>query len=227
LQYQRISIRDTDGDISPKDALGNNLSFSGEGKDDLTTLQFGLSRDRRDSALKPTSGSLLRLSTEQSVPLGLGSIFMNRLRASYSYYMPVKYFNFTKGPQTLAFNVQAGTVLGDLPPYEAFALGGSNSVRGYDEGELGSGRSFLQATAEYRFPIFSVIGGALFVDFGSDLGSGSAVPGNPAGVRGKPGTGLGYGLGVRIDSPLGLIRVDLGLNDQGASLFQFGIGERF
>jgi outer membrane protein insertion porin family len=227
LQYQRVSIRNVNGDISPKDALGNNLSFSGEGKDDLTTLQFGLSRDLRDSPLKPTSGSLLRLSTEQSVPLGLGSIFMNRLRASYSYYMPVKYFNFTKGPQTLAFNVQAGTVLGDLPPYEAFALGGSNSVRGYDEGELGSGRSFLQATAEYRFPIFSVIGGALFVDFGSDLGSGSAVPGNPAGVRGKPGTGLGYGLGVRIDSPLGLIRVDLGLNDRGSSIFQFGIGERF
>ncbi|MBW4492285.1 MAG: BamA/TamA family outer membrane protein [Oscillatoria princeps RMCB-10] len=227
LQYQRISIRDSDGDISPNDALGNDLSFSGEGKDDLTALQFGLSRDRRDSALKPTSGSLLRLSTEQSVPVGLGSIFMNRLRASYSYYMPVKYFNFSKGPQTLAFNVQTGTVLGDLPPYEAFALGGSNSVRGYDEGEVGSGRSFLQATAEYRFPIFSVIGGALFVDFGSDLGSGSGVPGDPAGVRGKPGTGFGYGLGVRIDSPLGPIRVDFGINDDGESLFHFGLGERF
>ncbi len=227
MQYQRVSIRDSDGDISPVDALGNDLSFSGEGKDDLTTLQFGLSRDLRDNPLKPTSGSLLRLSTEQSVPLGLGSIFMNRLRASYSYYMPVKYFNFTKGPQTLAFNVQAGTVLGDLPPYEAFSLGGSNSVRGYDEGELGSGRSFLQATAEYRFPIFSVIGGALFVDFGTDLGSGSAVPGDPAGVRGKPGSGFGYGLGVRIDSPLGPIRVDFGINDDGASLFHFGIGERF
>lgn len=227
LQYQRVSIRDSNGDISPVDALGNDLSFSGEGKDDLTTVQFGLSRDLRDNPLKPTSGSLLRLSTEQSVPLGLGSIFMNRLRASYSYYMPVRYFNFAKGPQTLAFNVQTGTVLGDLPPYEAFALGGSNSVRGYDEGELGSGRSFLQATAEYRFPIFSVIGGALFLDFGSDLGSGSGVPGDPAGVRGKPGSGFGYGLGVRIDSPLGPIRVDYGINDNGESLFHFGLGERF
>ncbi len=93
-------------------------------------------------------------------------------------------------------------MLGDLPPYEAFSLGGSNSVRGYDEGDIGSGRSFLQGTAEYRFPLFSVVGGALFADYATDLGSGSSVPGDPAGVRGKPGNGLGYGLGVRVNSPL-------------------------
>jgi outer membrane protein insertion porin family len=227
LQYQRISIRDRDGDLSPEDELGNDLSFSGEGKDDLTTLQFGLVRDLRNDPLKPTTGSLLRLTTEQSIPVGTGSIFMNRLRASYSYYVPVEYFKFAEGPQALAFNVQAGTVLGDLPPYEAFAIGGSNSVRGYREGDVGSGRSFVMATAEYRFPIFSILGGALFVDFGSDLGTGSSVPGDPAGIRDKPGTGFGYGLGVRVNSPLGPIRVDYGISIDGDSRFHFGLGERF
>ncbi|NEO28285.1 MAG: BamA/TamA family outer membrane protein, partial [Kamptonema sp. SIO4C4] len=67
----------------------------------------------------------------------------------------------------------------------------------------------------------------LFVDYGTDLGTGDNVPGNPAGVRGKPGDGLGYGVGVRIQSPLGPIRVDYGLNDQGDSRIHFGIGERF
>lgn len=227
LQYQRITIRDSDGDLSPEDELGNDLSFSGDGKDDLTTLQFGIVRDLRDDRAKPTRGSVLRLATEQSIPIGKGSILLNRLRGSYSYYIPVNYVRFAEGPQTLAFNVQAGTVIGDLPPYEAFALGGSNSVRGYDEGDLGSGRSFIQATAEYRFPIFSIVGGALFLDFGTDLGSGSSVPGDPAGVRDKPGSGFGYGLGVRINSPLGPIRVDYGFNDDGDSRFHFGIGERF
>jgi len=61
--------------------------------------------------------------------------------------------------------------------------GGSNSVRGYDEGDVGSGRSFVQATAEYR-PNFAVVGGALFVDVGTDLGTGDNVP-DPAGVRGN------------------------------------------
>ena len=123
--------------------------------------------------------------------------------------------------------MQAGTVLGDLPPYEAFSLGGSNSVRGYGEGELGSGRSFFLATAEYRFPLFSIIGGALFFDFGTDLGTAGNVPGNPAGLLDKPGTGITYGVGVRVNSPLGPLRLDYGFNDEGDGRLQFGIGEKF
>ncbi|MBD1810079.1 BamA/TamA family outer membrane protein [Microcoleus sp. FACHB-SPT15] len=227
LQYQRVSIRDSDGELSPEDELGNLLSFSEDGSDDLFTVQLGAVRDQRNNALRPTSGSLLRLGVEQSIPIGGGSILLTRLRGSYSYYIPVQFTNFTEGPQALAFNLQAGTVLGDLPPYEAFSLGGSSSVRGYDEGDVGAGRSFIQATAEYRFPIISVVGGALFVDFASDLGTGDNVPGNPAGVRDKPGTGFGFGVGVRVQSPLGPIRVDYGLNDEGDSRIHFGIGERF
>ncbi|MFB2938002.1 BamA/TamA family outer membrane protein [Aerosakkonemataceae cyanobacterium BLCC-F154] len=227
LQYQNISIRDSDGELSPRDERGNDLSFSGEGKDDLITVQLGAVRDKRNNPLRTTQGSLFRIGLEQSVPLGQGNILMTRLRGSYSYFIPVRFTNFTEGPQALAFNIQGGTILGDLPPYEAFSLGGVNSVRGYDEGELGSGRSYFQATAEYRFPVFSVIGGVLFVDFGTDLGTAGDVPGRPAEIRNKPGTGFGYGVGVRIQSPLGPIRIDYGFNDEGDSRFQFGIGERF
>jgi len=237
-QYQRVRINDGDGRLSPRDQFGNNLSFSGTGRDDLYTVQFGVVRDRRNDLLRPTAGSLLRLGTEQSIPLGTGSIFFNRLRASYSFYVPTRLLRLAKAcrdpkakpsdcPQVFAFNLQGGTVIGDLPPYEAFALGGSNSVRGYDEGDLGSAKSFIQATAEYRFPVFSVISGALFVDAATDFGSGKNVIGNPAGVRGKPGQGFGYGLGLRVQSPLGPIRIDFGLNDSGDTQFHFGIGERF
>ena len=227
LQYQRVSIRDSDGELEPEDELGNDLSFDGDGTDDLFTLQLAAVRDRRNDPQQPTSGSLLRVGTEQSIPIGDGSILFNRLRGSYSFYLPADITNFTDGPEALAFNVQAGTVLGDLPPYEAFSLGGTDSVRGYDAGELAGGRSFVQATAEYRFPIFSIVGGALFADFGTDLGTGSDVPGEPAEVRDKPGTGFGYGVGVRVRSPLGAIRVDYGINDDGDSRIHFGIGERF
>lgn len=190
-------------------------------------MQLGVVRDRRNDPSQPASGSLWRFGVEQSVPVGLGNIFLDRLRGSYSQYIPVDFTSFTKGAQILAFNLQVGTVLGDLPPYEAFSLGGSNSVRGYGEGDLGSGRSFVQASAEYRFPIFPILGGALFFDLGSDLGTGNSVFGDPAGVRGKPGSGIGYGLGVRVQSPLGPIRVDYGFNDQGDNRINFGIGERF
>jgi outer membrane protein insertion porin family len=230
FQYQRVSVRDNDFDISPVDNLGNQLSFSGSGQDDLFTVQFGLGRDQRNDPLNPTKGWATRLGVEQWIPLGQGSIFGTRLRASYSYFVPVSLLRFTEGPQTLAFNVQGGTVIGDLPPYEAFTLGGGSSVRGFNEGDLGSGRSFLQATAEYRFPLFKFLGGVrgvLFLDYGTNLGSQDNVIGNPGLVRGKPGDGLGYGIGLRVNTPIGPVRLDYGRNDQGDDQFHFGFGERF
>lgn len=230
LEYQRISINDGDGDIDPTGEFDGEeipLSISDDGTDDLLTVQLGLARDRRNDVLQPTSGSLLRFNVEQSIPVGSGNILLNRLRGSYSQYVPVNFTNFNRGPETLAFNLQAGTVLGDLPPYEAFSLGGSNSVRGFEEGDLGSGRSFIQATAEYRFPIFSAVGGVLFVDAATDLGTGDNVPGEPAEILGKPGSGLGYGLGIRVQSPVGPLRIDYGFNTEGDNRLHFGIGQRF
>jgi outer membrane protein insertion porin family len=228
VDYQRVSSRDSGGRINATDELGNPLTFSGTGQDDLLTIPLGFVLDRRNNSTAPTSGSILRIGTEQSIPLGLGSVFFNRIRGSYSQYIPVNFTGFGDGPETLAINFQAGTVLGDLPPYEAFSLGGTNSVRGYEEGDLGSGRSYVLATAEYRFPLFtSFLGGALFLDFGSDLGSGSSVLGDPAGIRGKDGTGFGYGAGLRVQTPLGNLRLDYGFNDDGDSRIHFGFGERF
>ncbi|MDB9336848.1 BamA/OMP85 family outer membrane protein, partial [Nodularia spumigena] len=228
FNYTRTSISDRQGNITPTDAQGNRLTASETGIDDLATVSFTASQDNRDNIFNPTQGSLLSLSTEQSVPIGQGNITMNRLKANYTQYVPVKLFNTNNTqPQVFAVNFQAGTVIGDLPPYESFNLGGSNSVRGYDVGDIGSGRSYVLATAEYRFPIVPVLGGVVFADFASDLGSGETVLGDPAGARGKPGQGFGYGAGVRIDSPLGLIRADYGINDQGESKVHLGIGQRF
>jgi outer membrane protein insertion porin family len=151
---------------------------------------------------------------------------MNRLQANYSQYTPVNLLGSDK-PEVLAFNVQGGTTIGDLPPYMAFNLGGVNSVRGYGTGDVASGRSYVLASAEYRIPVYKPVGAVLFADFASDLGSGDTVPGEPGVVRGKPGTGFGYGAGLRVDSPIGIIRADYGFNDKGDSQLQFGIGQRF
>ncbi len=231
LQYQQVSIRDASGRLITQGTVYENnlptqlvpLSQSGTGIDDLLLFQFGIQRDGRNNALKPTSGSYLRFGVDQSVPVGVGNILLTRLKGSYSQYIPVKFISLGKGEQTLAFNLQGGTVLGDLPPYEAFTLGGSNSVRGYEEGGLSSGRSYVQASLEYRFPVISIVSGALFFDFGSDLGTTTTA----AEVLNKNGTGYGYGLGIRVQSPLGPIRIDYGIDDQGGSRINFGIGERF
>lgn len=240
FSYQRVEVKNDDGDVAPLSeariftdpetgqqtrAEPFNLAFSDDGTDDLLSLRFNATRDRRNNPLQPTKGSILRVGTEQTIPLG--GIFFNRVRANYSQYFPIDVVPFGGETEALAFNLQAGTIVGDLPPYEAFILGGSNSVRGFGDGEVGSGKSFFQATAEYRFPIFKIVGGALFFDYGTTLGTDNDVPGRPSVVRDLPGAGFGYGLGVRIQSPLGPIRVDYGINDDGGNQIQFGIGEKF
>ncbi len=237
VSFQRVSVRDslTTTDIFTEDELGNELTFSDEGRDSLLTTSFSGSLDRRNDRRYPTDGYRLLFRTDQYFPVGESSILGNRLAANYIHYLPVPLFGFDDGPRTLILNVQGGTFIGDLPPYEAFALGGGTSVRGYDAGEIGSGRSFVQATAEYRFPIFGFvafqeevdIGGALFVDYVTDLGSGDTVRGEPAEARDKPGEGLGFGVGLRALTPIGPARLELGINDDGESEVIFTIGDRF
>lgn len=53
-------------------------------------------------------------------------------------------------------------------------------LRGYDSGDVGSGRSYVLASVEYRFLVLPIVGSVLFADFASDLGSGDTVLGDPA-----------------------------------------------
>jgi hypothetical protein len=105
-----------------------------------------------------------------------------------------------------------GVQLGDLPAYDAHPLGGVNCVRGYAEGALGTARNWgvVNAELETAMPLTDRLRGVGFVDGGTDFNSGATVVGDPAGSRGKPGTGFGYGLGVRLSSPMGMIRFEYG-----------------
>jgi outer membrane protein assembly factor BamA len=127
----------------------------------------------------------------------------------------------------LAINLQIGTTIGNFPPADAFNIGGLDSVRGYGYGKVASGRSYGLASIEYRFPLFQSIGGVLFTDLASDFGSSETVLGEPGVLRDKPGSGFGYGLGLRVNSSFGLIRGDLGISDQGEVRFEVTTGQRF
>lgn len=53
----------------------------------------------------------------------------------------------------LVFSLSGGHVVGKFCPHEAFAIGGTNSVRGYEEGAVGSGRSYAVGCGEISFPL--------------------------------------------------------------------------
>lgn len=50
-------------------------------------------------------------------------------------------------------SLTGGSIVGDIAPYQAFAIGGLGSVRGYGEGAVGCGRSCLVANTELTFPM--------------------------------------------------------------------------
>ncbi|KAI8525873.1 hypothetical protein RHMOL_Rhmol13G0264700 [Rhododendron molle] len=117
-----------------------------------------------------------------------------------------------------------GSIVGDIAPYQAFAIGGLGSVRGYGEGAVGSGRSFLVANSELTFPLNQMLEGAIFLDCGTDFCTGRHVPGNPSLRHGKPGNGIGLGYSLRFKSHVGHFQVDYAINafQQERVSFSFG-----
>jgi outer membrane protein insertion porin family len=233
LSYQRVAIREDlfSNRTVPFDQFGNRLSVSSRGVDDLLTLGAALRYDTRDFAGDPTRGTHLRFGVDQAIPVGNASINMTRLSAGAAQFIPLS----RRGPHTLVVSAQGGTILGDVPPYEAFNLGGMNTVRGYGQGELGTGSSFVQASLEYRFPLFGFklmgrevkVRGVVFGDYGNTLGTQDDVIGRPGDVRDKPGNGFGGGLGARVRVGPALARIEVGVSDQGDLGVYFGFGERF
>ena len=237
VNYQTVSVRDAafTTNIETTDELGNSFTFSDDGQDTLLTLDAALLFETTDKPSATTRGSRLRFGMSQSIPIGDAQIGYNRLSANFSQFIPLNLFGFTEGPRTLLLNFQAGTFIGDVPSYQAFNLGGTQTIRGFERGEVATSRSFVKATAEYRFPITAFrllrqdigVGGTLFVDYGNDLATADGVDGNPGGVRDKFGDGLGYGLGLSADSLIGRLRLEFGLNNEGGSEFHFAFGDRF
>ena len=215
------------------------IAYNCAERNQLLGLRLAATMNNLNDPRNPTSGNFLSLGSEQFVSIGPDSPTFNRLRASYTHYIPVNWLKLYKGcrpkdgqkedcKQALAFQVAMGSNVGNLPPYEAFCLGGSNSVRGYYDCDLGVGRSFGEATIEYRFPIFSIISGEVFLDGGTSFGSQSNVPGNPGGLLQKPGDGFSVGTGLIVTTPVGPLRLEVASQDfTGQYRFNLGVGWKF
>ena len=205
----------------------------------LVSVIASTSRNNLNSSVNPTSGNKFSFGTEQFVSVGNNSPTFNRISASYSFFVPTKFINLTKEcrssngdsdncPQAIAFQFKAGTIIGELPPYEAFCMGGTSSVRGWGSCDLAVSKSFVEGTVEYRFPVWRMISGAIFVDAGSDLGSQEDVPGKPGELLQKSGSGFSLGGGVGIKTPIGPLRLDIASKDlSGDMRYTLGVGWKF
>jgi len=253
LNAQQATPMNVGGDSMPYGVLNNAFDPTGSSvpinsivcvayncatRNQLVGIRLATTFNTLDDPRNPTRGDFLSLGTEQFISVGPDSPTFNRLRGSYTHFIPVNWLKFYKGcrpgakqgqcKQALAFQVSAGTVVGDLPPYEAFCVGGGNSVRGYYDCDLGVGKSFGEATLEYRFPLFSIVSGELFIDGGTTFGSQSNVPGNLGPLLGKPGEGFSVGTGVIVTTPVGPLRLEVASQDFTTNWrFNLGVGWKF
>ena len=198
----------------------------------LTSLGVTQSYDRLDDPVLPTKGFFASLATEFGFAGGSGSIGFLRADGKLSGYYPV-----TK-KSNLAAGIRAGIVIPsedhlDLPIDLRFFTGGANSVRSFPERELGptasngdplGGQSYWVANLEYIHSVKGPLRITAFLDAGSltaqfsEFGSGEVE--------------LAAGLGLRLDLPIGPVRLEYGHSlsrDPGepAGTFHFAIGTAF
>ena len=140
----------------------------------------------------------------------------------------------------LAVRLTAGSLTGDLPFFEQYFVGGAETLRGFREDRFW-GKNMLLASAEYRFPLAQSLTGVLFVDYGDAWGSPKAFRTKTVLVGGVPteqdlienfpqhekfSPNIGYGIGIRVTTPIGPLRLDYGFSEEG-SRAHFSIAHAF
>ncbi len=205
----------------------------------LLSLPLSATRDGRDVPLNPTSGYYYSVEARPFVGIeGIGS--GGRLYGDARYYITPGASDFV----TLAGRLQAGSVLGasitDSPSDFLFYSGGGGTVRGQEYQSLGidvtqdfgagpetsrsGGTAFLGGQLEARVNVTEAIGVVGFYDFG--------IVGDDTFVSSEDEWHAGAGLGVRYNTGLGPIRLDIGTPASGDNALNrvevyIGIGQSF
>jgi outer membrane protein insertion porin family len=171
-------------------------------------------KETRDNIYDPKRGGYQQLSAE--VAGAFGGAKFNKYTGDARRYLPIGKRN------VLAFRLLAGTITGDAPYLEQFLIGGTESLRGYRPDRF-AGSHMTILNCEYRFPLSKNLWGVLFADAGDAWGGeiASDLHGDEAFT-----VHAGYGVGVRVKTPIGPLRLDLGFGEDGAET-HFGVSHMF
>lgn len=199
------------------------------------SLPLGVTWDKRDVANNPTNGFYLDAEAKPFAGFGTTGSGLRATLDSRAYRSLGE-----PGRFVVAARVQAGAVLGsdllETPRDDLFFSGGGGTVRGQPYRSLGvavtrgfgpqfliGGKYFLAGSVELRAKVSDKIGVVGFVDWGS------------IGLDGFTGSSAnshaGAGLGLRYDTGLGPIRLDVatpisGTTGDGVQIY-VGLGQSF
>lgn len=127
---------------------------------------------------------------------------------------------------TIAARLLFGASNGQMPFFEQYFVGGAETLRGYKEDRFW-GNEMAVASLEYRKPIANALTGVVFVDYG-DAWGGSSLYDNVSGFTQHSGFvgNLGTGVGIRVNTPIGNLRLDYGIGSEGGRT-HFSIGQAY
>jgi outer membrane protein insertion porin family len=190
-----------------------------------------LTWDRRDNPFLTRSGERITYTWWVAGPGGTEQIYGFDVEASKYWRLP--------WDTILLINAEVAGVdrWGDqtklVKIYDRLFLGGSNNLRGFDFRDVGpkdpngeplGGQSMARTTIEFTFPIVAKARGALFYDTGF-------VNTNPWDYNFN-NVASDVGFGLRLDLPIGPLRVDYGIplqqaGNHGSGKFNFNVGYQF
>ncbi|KAL1367500.1 hypothetical protein HN51_021570 [Arachis hypogaea] len=212
VHFKHIHFINDCGRSVSRDLDGFPLTLSGNSYDNMVVI----SQESRFEEVNDHKFSHYSFRVEQGIPIHPNLAIFNRFKFSASKGVKI-------GSAFFSTLFNGGSLVGATAPYEAFAIGGPNSVRGYGEGAVGSGYSSVVSKNEFSFPLDKQLTGVVFLDFGSDLRSSNRVLGNPGLRKGKPGSGIGIGYGIRFKTELVQITADCAINAFKQRTLYFGI----
>ncbi|MFH1768242.1 MAG: outer membrane protein assembly factor BamA [Candidatus Omnitrophota bacterium] len=198
-------------DIANVSETASNALKEETGSNGFSTIEVGSSFDTRDNVFSPSKGIYFVNSLETSGGFIGGDKDFAKVNSQTSVFFPLI------NKSVIEFRAKAG--LADafsdtekIPIYKRFFSGGASTIRGYHERKIGpidsisgdplGGEALFVGNVEYVYPLVDVLKMATFFDSGNVWGKRSDFL--------SGGLKSSVGLGVRVKTPLGPVKLDYG-----------------
>ncbi len=208
----RYRLEDTETVWEEEDLLDNRIDESGS----IRSLTLAFNRDTTDHPFNPRHGGIDMLSTEYAGDFLGGDYDFTKYNLELR-----RFFPGFKGRQAWALRMKAGLGYadsGEIPYSEKYKLGGSESLRGYESKSF-AGDNMLLFNLEYRFPFNDNFSGVIFADAGNTWDDRDSID--------LGDMFFGKGVGLRMSTPIGQLRLDYGWDEDGDGMPHFSIGNAF